>query len=41
MRELTATLIASAFIAAAVLAVNYWALARASDAVQLLMRATG
>jgi hypothetical protein len=40
MRELSATVIASALIAMAVLLTNYWVLVRASDAVQSLMRAT-
>jgi hypothetical protein len=41
MRELTATVIASVLIGVAVLLTNYWALVRAGDAVQSLMRSTG
>jgi len=41
MRELTATVIASALIAVAILLANYWVLVPAGDAVHSLVRSMG
>ena len=41
MRELTASVIATALMAVAVLLANYWVLVRAGDAVHSLMRSMG